>query len=180
MKRHITRLAAFTAALTLGCGCLNAFAAKPATITDQLMALMLEKHLPTPVYEQANNPWPGGNYQLQVHKTGQPEVVSSNANIYVKMPLKVQIVGDVASDLLQVKFKCNTSFDTVGEIVFAPTKPGAVNTLASTITLPIPPTMADCDGMKFPIEESLKTLVAQNKKQWELKLDEEIKTWLVK
>lgn len=176
MKR---RLATFAAALTLGFGCLNAFAAKPATITDQLMALMLEKHLPAPVYEQGNNPWPGGNYQLQVHKTGRPEVVSSATNIHVKMPLKIQIAGDVASDLLQVKFKCNTTFDTVGEIVFAPTKPGAVNTLASTITLPIPPTVADCDGTKFPIEETLKSLVVQNKKQWELKLDEEIQGWLV-
>ena len=41
IKRHFTRLATFAAVLALGCGCLNAFAAKPATITDQLMALML-------------------------------------------------------------------------------------------------------------------------------------------
>lgn len=180
MKKICTPIAAMTTVLALGFGCTNALAAQPANLTDQLMALMLEKHLPAPVYEQGSNPWPGGSYQLQVHKTGRPEVVSSAHNIHVKMPLKVQIAGDMANDLLQLKFKCNTSFDTVGEIVFAPTKPGLVNTLASTVTLPIPPTIADCDGMKFPIDEYLKTLVAQNKKQWELKLDEEIKTWLTK
>lgn len=180
MKKHPARLTLIAAALILGFYNVNALAAPPATVTDQLLALLLEKHLPVPVYEQGSNPWPGGSYQLQVHKTGRPEVVSSANNIYVKMPLKIQIAGDMASDLLQVKFKCNTSFDTVGEIVFAPTKPGLVSTLASTVTLPIPPAMADCDGMKFPIDEYLKTLVTQNKRQWELKLDEEIKTWLAK
>jgi hypothetical protein len=180
MNKPSTRITTIAAALMLGFYCLTTTAAQVTTLTDQLMALMLEKHMPAPVYEQGSNPWPGGSYQLQVFKTGRPEVVSNANNIHVKMPLKVQIVGDMANDLLQVKFKCNTSFDTVGEIVFAPTKPGLMTTLASTVTLPIPPAMADCDGMKFPIDEYLKTLVVQNKKQWELKLDEEIQVWLAK
>jgi len=176
----MTKYSLRIATISLAFYCLNSIAAQPATITDQLLALMLEKHLPVPVYEQGSNPWPGGSYQLQVHKTGRSEVVSSASNIYVKMPLKILIAGDMSSDLLQVKFKCNTSFDTVGEIVFAPAKPGVVSTLASSVTLPIPPAIADCDGMKFPIDEYLKTLVAQNKRQWELKLDEEIQSWMKK
>lgn len=150
------------------------------TITDQLLAALLEKHLPTPVYERGNNPWPGGAYKLEVFKIGRPEVISSTANIQVKMPLKILITGNVSNDLLQVTLNCSTSFTTVGEIFFTPTQPGTINTLASSVTLPIPPVMADCNGMQVPIDEYLKTVVAQNKRQWELKLDTEVKGWLAK
>lgn len=158
-------------------------AAKPATkattVTDQLLALLLEKHLPEPLYEKGSNPWPGGAYSLEVHKIGRPEVTSSATNILVKVPLKVLIAGNAGSEMLQLKMACNSSFTTMGEIVLTPTKPGVVSSLASTITLPIPPVMADCDGMQFPVEEYLRNVVAQNKRQWELQLDAEMKEWLM-
>lgn len=153
-------------------------AAKPTTVTDQLLALLLEKNLPAPMYEQSSNPWPGGDYALEVHKMGQPEVTSSATNIHVRIPLKVLIAGKINSDLLQIKMTCDSSFTTVGEILLTPEKTGVVSTLASVITLPIPPVMADCDGMKIPVDEYLKTVVAQNKRQWETKLDTEIRSWL--
>lgn len=153
-------------------------ATKPSTVTDQLLALLLEKHLPAPLYEKGSNPWPGGDYSLEVHKLGRPEVTSSATNILVKMPLKVLIAGNAGSELLQLKMACNTSFTTAGEIIFTPEKPGIVSNLESTITLPIPPVMADCGGVKFPIEEYLRTVVAQNKRQWEMKLDAEMAAWL--
>lgn len=148
------------------------------TVTDQLLAVLLEKHLPAPLYEQGSNPWPGGVYSLEVHKVGRPEVTSSATNILVKMPLKVLIAGNAGSELLQLKMACSTSFTTTGEIIFTPEKPGLVSHLESAITLPIPPVMANCDGMQFPIEEYLRTVVAQNKRQWEMKLDAEMKAWL--
>jgi hypothetical protein len=174
-KRFIRLLSALALSL---CGC-NLYA-QTNTVTDQLLALLLEKHLPAPLYEQGSNPWPGGNYKLEVHKAGRPEVVSATDHIHVKLPLQVRMAGDMANNMLQIKLTCSTRFDTVGEIVFAPTKPGDVSSLASAITLPIPPAMADCDGMKFPVDAYIKTLVAQNKRQWELRLDEEIKTWMAK
>lgn len=153
-------------------------ASKPSTVTDQLLAVLMAKHLPEPLYEQGSNPWPGGNYSLEVHKLGQPEVTSSATHILVKMPLKVLIAGTVGNELLQLKIACSTSFITTGEIIFTPEKPGQVTHLESTITLPIPTVMANCDGMQFPIEEYLRPLVAQNKKQWEVKLDAQMKEWL--
>jgi hypothetical protein len=155
-----------------------AAASKPSTVTDQLLAVLMAKHLPEPLYEQGSNPWPGGNYSLEVHKLGQPEVTSSATHILVKIPLKVLIVGNVGSELLQLKMACDTSFITTGEIIFKPEKPGQVTHLESTITLPIPAVMANCDGMQFPIEEYLRPLVAQNKQQWEVKLDAQMKEWL--
>lgn len=163
--------------------CLNPLfagaATKSTTVTDQLLALLLEKNLPAPMYEQASNPWPGGDYSLEVHKMGRPEVTSSATNIHVKIPLKVLIAGKINSDLLQIKMTCDSTFTTVGEILLTPEKSGVVSTLASVITLPIPPVMADCDGVKVPVDQYLQTVVTQNKKQWETKLDTEIRSWLL-
>jgi hypothetical protein len=156
----------------------SAFAATPQTVTDQLLALLLEKHLPAPLYEQGSNPWPGGAYSLTVHKAGRPDVTSSANNIHVKLPVKVMIAGNAGSEMLQIKLACNSTFTTTGEITFTPEKPGAVNTLKSAITLPVPPVMANCEGMQFPIEEYLRNVITQNKRQWELKLDAEMREWL--
>ncbi len=156
----------------------SAFAATPQTITDQLLALLLEKHLPAPLYEQGSNPWPGGAYSLTVHKAGRPEVTSSANNIHVKMPLKVVIAGNAGSEMLQLKLACSSTFTSTGEITFTPEKPGAVDTLKSSVTLPVPPVMANCEGMQFPVEEYLRSVINQNKPQWELKLDAEMKEWL--
>ncbi|WP_187407992.1 hypothetical protein [Saccharophagus sp. K07] len=155
-----------------------AAAPRTPTITDQLLAVLLERHLPEPMYEQASNPWPGGDYSLQVQKAGRPEVTSSETNIHVKIPLKVLISGKVANDMLQIKLACSSSFTSIGEIVFTPAKPGVITTLTSAITLPVPPTTANCEGLQFPIDDYLKTVIAQNKRQWELKLDAELKDML--
>lgn len=177
MKKISHTFLACTAAMMLSTGTAIA-AAPPQTVTDQLLALLLEKHLPAPLYEQGSNPWPGGAYSLTVHKAGRPEVTSSANNIHVKLPVKVLIAGNAGSEMLQLKLACNSTFTTTGEIIFSPEKPGAVNTLKSTITLPVPPAMANCDGMQFPIEEYLRNVVNQNKRQWELKLDAEMHEWL--
>lgn len=178
MKKQFCNILLLAAGLMVSSGA--AFAAAPRTmsITDELLALLLEKHLPAPLYEQGSNPWPGGAYSLEVHKAGRPEVTSSTKNIHVKIPLKVLIAGNAGSELLQLKMTCSSTFTTVGEIIFTPEKPGVVSSLASAITLPVPPAMANCDGMQFPIEEYLRNVVTQNKRQWELKLDAQMKEWL--
>lgn len=175
MKKMSRTLGLLAAGIALST---SAFAAAPQTVTDQLLALLLEKHLPAPLYEQGSNPWPGGAYSLTVHKAGRPEVTSSDNNIHVKLPLSVVIAGNAGSEFLQLKLACNSTFATTGEITFTPEKPGVVNTLKSAITLPVPPVMANCDGMQFPIEEYLRTVVNQNKRQWEIKLDAEMREWL--
>jgi|GEM_PF-2351334 hypothetical protein len=175
MKKMSRMLGSLAAGMALST---SALAAAPQTVTDQLLALLLEKHLPTPLYEQGSNPWPGGAYSLTVHKAGRPEVTSTANNIHVKLPVRVAIAGNAGSEMLQIKLACSSSFTTTGEITFTPEKPGAVDTLKSSVTLPVPPVMANCEGMQFPIEEYLRSVINQNKRQWELKLDAEMREWL--
>ncbi|MCR6650350.1 MAG: hypothetical protein NVV73_02060 [Cellvibrionaceae bacterium] len=178
MKKQFCNILLLAAGLIVSSDAAFAAAPRAMSITDELLALLLEKHLPAPLYEQGSNPWPGGAYSLEVHKAGRPEVTSSTKNIHVKIPLKVLIAGNAGSELLQLKMTCSSTFTTIGEITFTPEKPGVVSSLASAITLPVPPAMANCDGMQFPIEEYLRNVVTQNKRQWELKLDAQMKEWL--
>lgn len=146
-----------------------------ATLTDQLMADLLESNLPRPVYQQDNNPWPGGSYTVEVFKEGSPRVVSGEQSIYVEMPLRIVIVGNAASEFLRFRMACNASFVTTGAVKFTP---GEATTLNSEITLPIPPVQATCDNMQLPVDTYLKAFVAQNKRQWELQIDRELHDWL--
>jgi hypothetical protein len=147
-------------------------------LSEQLMASLLDRHTLAKLYEQANNPWPGGNYQLEVFKNGQPEVRTNAQDILIKMPLRIAIAGDIANALLKFKMACKASFTTLGEVRLQPVKPGRVNALASSVTLPIPQVMADCDGSPVPIDGYLKNLLEQNKRRWELELDAKVNAWL--
>lgn len=147
-------------------------------LTDQLLARLLDRHTEPLLYEQANNPWPGGNYKLEVFKNGKPMVTSGVKEVRLKMPLRIAITGDAANSLLKFKLACSASFTTLGEVRLTPQEEGSVAALTSDITLPIPAVVADCDGVQLPIDNYLKALLEQNEKKWEQDLDSKINAWL--
>lgn len=149
-------------------------------LSDQLMAEFLHRHTEDMLYQQADNPWPGGTYRLQVFKNGKPRVLSGIGSVEVHVPLRVAINGTAASDLLKIKMGCTASFTTLGRIVFTPREAGVINALKSNITLPIPAVVADCDGVKLPIDAYLTAAVEQNKQQWQEDVDQKVNAWLSK
>lgn len=149
-------------------------------LSDQLMAELLHRHTDGMLYQQADNPWPGGTYKLQVFKNGKPRVLSSMGSVEVHVPLRVAIAGTAASDLLKIKMGCTASFTTLGRVEFTPRQAGIVEVLKSTITLPIPAVVADCDGVKLPIDSYLTVAVEQNKQQWQADVDQKVNGWLKK
>lgn len=149
-------------------------------LSDQLIAELLHRHTNGMLYQQADNPWPGGTYKLQVFKNGKPRVLSATGSVEVNVPLRVEIAGSAASDFLKIKMACTANFTTLGRIEFTPREAGVINVLESSITLPIPPVVADCDGVKLPIETYLTAAVQQNKQQWQKDVDEKVNSWLNK
>lgn len=142
------------------------------------MTELLDRHTQGRVYEQANNPWPGGNFKIEVYKDGEPRVTSGLHSIHLQMPLEVRISGDAASSFLQMKLACTSRFTTIGEVELTPRTAGRVEQLSSNITLPIPPAEADCGTMKLPIDAYLKAVVAQSKPKWEQDIDKKLNDWL--
>lgn len=155
-----------------------AMAASSLSLSDRVMAELLDNHTAGKVYQQANNPWPGGSYKLEVFKNGKPKIVSGSGTITLQMPLKIAITGNAASTLLQMKMACSTSFTTVGEIELTARDSDNIDALKSRINLPIPAVVADCDGVKLPVDTYLKAAVAQNQQQWQRDIDQKINAWL--
>lgn len=154
-------------------------AAAPQTVlTDQVLALLLAQHAPAILYEQSNYPWPGGSFRLQVLKNGAPDISSSPLVIAVKLPVKIIIHGVGGNDLLNIHYECHSDFSTIADIVFKPQQLGKANLLRSTIELPIPGVIADCGAIKLPIDEVIRTLVSQQKTQWQKEVDTNVNKWL--
>ncbi len=179
MKRQQTLVYAQAGVSLLGLLCVANVSAADS-LTNQLLSELLEQHTPGIIHQQANNPWPGGNYTLKVLKNGRPTVHSDSGSIHFQMPLKIDISGDASSSFLRVHLACKASFTTLGEVRFAPLKPGDVTVLKSDVRVSVPPVMADCDGVQLPIETYVKALVQQKKPDWEAQIDAEVNAWLAK
>lgn len=164
--------------ITLSILSLGALSAPDLSLSDRLMANLIDTHTDKQLYQQADNPWPGGKYQLDVFKNGKPIVTSGPEVIHIKVPLKIVIAGNAASGLLKFNLVCKTSFTTVGEVEFSPAVEGSLSPLRSQITLPIPAVAADCDGMQLPVDTYLTAFVAQNKRKWEQDIDSKVNAQL--
>lgn len=180
MNTVIKELIASMGLITLSTLSVGAFSASEPSLSDRLLANLLDVHTTEQLYQQADNPWPGGKYRLEVFKNGKPMVTSGPTVIHISVPLKIVIAGNAASDLLKFNMACKTSFNTVGEVVFTPGVKGSLTALRSQITLPIPVVAADCGGMQLPVDAYLKTFVAQNKRKWEQDIDAKVNAQLGK
>lgn len=170
-RGHLLAIILGASGLSFVGSAISAAPAVGASLTDHLLATLLDRRTQSQLYRQGNNPWPGGSYTLEVLKNGQPTVISSDDAIHVKMPLKIDIKGDAASTLLKIKLGCSAHFTTVGEVIFSPGAKGSPTDLKSRINMPIPAVVADCDGMQLAITPYLEAFLAQNKQKWEREID---------
>lgn len=154
---------------------LNSAAASAENLADRLLSTLLHENTEGQLYQQANNPWPGGSYKLQVFKNGKPSMISSANDIQLQMPLRVFIVGDATNSLLKVELACTAEFNTVARLGLTPKKGGGPSLqLQSQVHLPIPMVTADCGGMQLPIQAYLQVFIEQNKPKWEHDIDAKV------
>ena len=159
--------------------CLIARPAQAADLlSDRLLMEALERHAPAELYRQADNPWPGGGYNLTVFKQGKPAIESRADRITFKVPLRIVLDGAMQNALVQVKLACKASFNTVGEIELKPASAGTLVPLRSSLTLPVPPTNADCNGVSLPVHAYISALVQQKRVEWQNRIDAEVNGWL--
>lgn len=146
-------------------------------LTDMLLAHAIYANAPDVLFERADNEWPGGRYSLSILKDGRPEVLSSMDQVDTLIPVQVDISGEVASELLQVKARCHSSFQTLVQVQLVRRLVQGEREIQSDVTFPVPPVKADCGGLSIPIDSILSALVATQELQWEKKIDTEINAW---
>lgn len=151
-------------------------AAFAESISDKLIAAVVEKNLPGLLYEHIDKPWQLGTYNLRINKSGVTQFASSQSHLTLRLPIEAIIHGNVRQNLMGRNFSmgCNSRFTTDGRIEVEPQLVQGSYQARVSIVVPIPDTALNCDGMMIPIKTLLEQLVAENKRTWEQDLETDI------
>ncbi len=163
--------------LVFCCFILSFSSANAETVSDKLIATVINKQLPSPLYQQTDIPWDLGVYSLNIIKTGIASFNSNATQLTLSIPLKANINSDVNQSLFgsNINMKCSSEVITQGHIVITPTIKTSDSTADVSITVPIPNnSQLDCDGLKIPIKSALEALIKKNKADWEAQLESDI------
>jgi hypothetical protein len=147
------------------------------SVSDKLIASVINKQLPSPLYQQTDIPWDLGVYSLDITKMGMASFSSNATQLTLSVPLKANIKGDVNQSLFgsNINMKCSSEVITQGHIVITPTIKTSGSTADASVTVPVPDNaQLDCDGLKIPIKSALEALIKKNKADWETQIESDI------
>lgn len=138
-------------------------------ITDKLIVILINKKLPTVLYEYKNKPWDMGVYNLSVNKTGGASLTSSDKAVNLTLPLELIVNGKINQNLLgaKININCNSRVTTDGKLNIVPKLKTKGSNAKVTIFVPVPESHLNCDGLMIPIKPLLEKFITDNKSKWE-------------
>ncbi|WP_233267370.1 DUF4403 family protein [Paraglaciecola sp. L3A3] len=146
------------------------------SVTDEFIIALVDKHLPKVLHQEKATRWAMGTYDLTVTKTGGAKFSSTHKYLSLTVPVKVVMTGQVNKQLLGQKILLNCSSEIITQtridiepIINPPTSRANVE-----VSVPVPESNLNCDGLKLPIKPLLEQLVATEKKEWQQKLEQDI------
>ena len=147
-------------------------------IVDNIIEIVIEKNLPYLLYQHTDKQWDMGIYSLKIERLGKSNFVSTDTHINLSFPVKAKIDGKIKKTLFGTKIAmdCKSTFVTEAKIKITPTIKATKSKSKSKVILSIkiPPTNLDCDGLNIPIKPVLEALIEDKKKTWELELESNI------
>ena len=144
--------------------------------TDKLIVTLVDKKLPSSLYEHNDRPWELGVYSLKVNKIGSVGVHSDDRKLRLTLPIEVVLNSKVNRNILgaTIALDCNSSFSTVGRLYIEPLIKPTDSRAEVNIAVPVPESFLNCDGFKLPMKSLLEKLISENKSKWENDLEDEI------
>ena len=144
-------------------------ASQAENITEQLLQVMINQQLPEVLYQQSDQAWQLGLYQIQISKTADAALSSSGKAILLSLPIQIQLNADMNKVVLgnNMDFSCNSAFSSNAKISIRPQLNVRPITTDVDISIAIPPTMLDCNGLLIPIQKPLEQVIAQNTPKWQ-------------
>jgi hypothetical protein len=161
-------------ALSFTIGCMQS--AQAQSITDKIIVALVDKHLPQTLHQEKNTAWQMGTYDLTVSKTGGAQFTSTHKYLSFTMPIKVTMVGLVNREILGQKIVLNCSSNVITSVrldiepLINPPKSKA----KVEVSVPIPESTLNCDGLQIPIKSLLEQIIVNKKQEWEQKLERDI------
>jgi hypothetical protein len=153
-------------------------AVKAQSVTDQLIVALVDKHLPQVLHQEKSTPWKMGTYDLTVNKTGGAVFSSTFKYLSLTVPIKIVMTGQVNKEFLGQKIilNCSSEIVTQARLDIEPVINPPRSRADVEVSVPVPESNLNCDGLILPIKPLLEQLVANKKKDWEQQLEQDIFT----
>ncbi|WP_205859218.1 DUF4403 family protein [Pleionea sediminis] len=148
------------------------------SVTEKLIVHYVDKNMNGEIYSSGNIDWEHGYYSTRVIKAGKISLTSNEKNIELRLPVNIQLTGKAKKNLLGIKLTvgCSSQFVTTPLAVLSPRfSEGEVDFLVK-LSVDIPPTHLDCDGVKLSIQGALQELVNKKKVKWEKDLKDRLES----
>jgi hypothetical protein len=157
-------------------GCVQAVNAQ--SVTDQLIVALVDKHLPQVLHQEKATPWQMGTYDLTVNKTGGAVFSSTHKYLSLTVPIKVVMTGQVNKEFLgqKIALNCSSEIITQARLDIEPDINPPRSKASVEVSVPVPESNLNCDGLILPIKPLLEQLVATEKRDWEQQLEKDIFT----
>ena len=145
-------------------------------VLENLIEIVIEKKLPYLLYQHTDKKWDMGIYSLKIERLGKSDFVSTNEDINLSFPVKAKIEGEIKKTLFGTKIAidCKSEFISEANIKITPIIKATNSKSKVILSINIPPTNLDCDGLNIPIKPVLEALIEDKKKTWELDLESNI------
>ena len=98
------------------------------------------------------------------------------AHISLTVPIKVEMTGQVNKTFLgqKILLSCSSEVFTQARLDIEPVINPPESKASVEVSVPVPESNLNCDGLILPIKPLLEQLVASEKQQWEQKLEQDI------
>jgi hypothetical protein len=117
-----------------------------------------------------------GTYDLTVNKTGAATFSSTDQYLSLTVPVKVMTTRQVNNVFLGQKiiFNCTSELVTQARLDIKPMIDPPKSKMSDEVSVPVPRSNLNCDGLILPIKPLLEQFVADKKRQWEQKIEKNI------
>jgi hypothetical protein len=164
--------------LLFGVACFISSTVMANNITDKLIVALVDKHLPQVLHQEKATPWKMGTYDLTVTKTGGVFFSSTHKYLSLTVPIKVVMTGQVNKEFLgqKILLNCSSEVFTQARLDIEPVINPPESKANVEVSVPVPESNLNCDGLILPIKPLLEQLVANEKQEWQQKLEQDIVT----
>ncbi len=145
-------------------------------MTDKLIVTIVNKKLPIVLYKLKNKPWDIGVYSLSVNKAGGARFSSTDKHLILTLPLQLIVNGKINQNLLgtNITIACKSRVTTDGRLYIEPKFKTKGSNANVSISVPVPESQLNCDGLLIPIKPFLEKVISDNKSKWENDIESEI------
>lgn len=145
-------------------------------ISEKLLVVIIDKKLPSVLYQHRDQPWAMGVYSLLINKLGKVDFTSTDTELNISIPIEAIVNGNIKQAILGtlMTINCSSKIITRVRIDIIPQLSADGSRADVSVLIPVPDADLNCDGLKVPARPILEQLISEHKQNWEHNLETDI------